>query len=130
MFKSLFDEGQTLGGLILVMLSWSCFYLILSWYFERIWPGEFGVKLPFYFPFMVYIIQIVWKKINFKHIFIIYKNQKSYWFESNGPNYNNLEDINDDNENDAFEREPTDLYASVKIRNLTKVFLNINHENK
>ena len=55
MFKSLFDEGQTLGGLILVMLFWSCFYLILSWYIERIWPGEFGVKLPFYFPFMVYI---------------------------------------------------------------------------
>ena len=53
MYKNLFNEGLTLGGLLLVMLSWSCFYLILSWYFERIWPGEYGVKLPFYFPFSV-----------------------------------------------------------------------------
>ena len=43
----------TLSSLLLVMCMWSAMYLVVSWYLERIMPGEYGVKLPFYFPFMV-----------------------------------------------------------------------------
>lgn len=103
LFVNLFDDGLTLGGVLIAMLLWSAVYLILSWYIERIFPGEYGIKLPFYFPFM-----------------------PSYWFES----YNKEEErvhLNSMNEedSDAFEQEPTGLYASVKIENLTKVCTDI-----
>lgn len=54
LFVNLFDDGLTLGGVLIAMLLWSAVYLILSWYIERIFPGEYGIKLPFYFPFMVF----------------------------------------------------------------------------
>ena len=76
------------------------------------------------------IVKIVWKKTLILNNFYNLQNQKSYWFKRNEPDYNNLEDPNDVNQSDLFEREPTDLYASVKIRNLTKVFININHQKK
>ncbi|CAF0704109.1 unnamed protein product [Brachionus calyciflorus] len=102
LFKNLYGDELNLGSLLISMLGWSGVYLCLSWYFERIMPGEFGVKQPWYFPFM-----------------------KSYWFEStNDKNY--YEDISnpsdDTNDPDAFEREPSELSASVQIKNLTKIF--------
>ena len=61
--------------------------------------GEYGVKLPLYFPFM-----------------------SSYWFEDrNQDKYDYMKETDDFLKNDSFERDPNDLYASVKIRNLTKV---------
>lgn len=35
----------------LVLLMDSVIYLILVWYIETVWPGEFGVSKPWYFPF-------------------------------------------------------------------------------
>lgn len=55
LFSNLFDDGLTLGGILIAMLAWSAVYLVLSWYIERIFPGEYGVKMPWYFPFMVKI---------------------------------------------------------------------------
>lgn len=54
------DEGfssnsVSVGGLLLSMIGWSIAFTILSWYIEKIFPGEYGVKLPLYFPFMVII---------------------------------------------------------------------------
>jgi hypothetical protein len=54
-FTSFYEDEVSLGALILIMNLWSVFYLLLSWYLERVKPGEYGVKLPFYFPFMVKI---------------------------------------------------------------------------
>lgn len=28
-------------------------YAVLTWYIEAVWPGEFGVPQPWYFPVMV-----------------------------------------------------------------------------
>jgi len=53
LYQSLYEGDMNLGTLLVVMLVWSAFYLILSWYIERINPGDYGVKLPLYFPFMV-----------------------------------------------------------------------------
>lgn len=35
----------------LVLLLDSAVYLVLVWYVETVWPGEFGVSKPWYFPF-------------------------------------------------------------------------------
>ncbi len=103
LYQNLFGEGLTLGLVLTIMIFWSFFYLLLSWYIERIFPGEYGIKLPWNFPFM-----------------------RSYWFdtynnEMRSSDYLNNE-VNYNLKNDSFEREPSDLYSSVKIRNLTKVF--------
>jgi hypothetical protein len=52
-YRNLFDDGLTLGGVWSAMFFWSLVYMGLSWYIERIFPGEYGVKMPWYFPFMV-----------------------------------------------------------------------------
>jgi ATP-binding cassette subfamily A (ABC1) protein 3 len=103
-YQNLFGEGLTLGFVLTTMVFWSLFYLMFSWYIERIFPGEYGIKLPWNFPFM-----------------------KSYWFDTYENGMRSSDYLNDANlnlKNDSFEREPSDLYASVKIRNLTKVFDN------
>ena len=53
LFTSLFDDPQNLGSIIISMTIWCVFYLILTWYLEKILPGEYGVPLPFYFLFTV-----------------------------------------------------------------------------
>nr|UOU03317.1 ATP-binding cassette subfamily A3-like 4 [Brachionus rubens] len=101
LFVNLYDDELNLGSLLISMLMWSLVYLGLSWYIERILPGEFGVKQPWYFPFM-----------------------KSYWVEqkSGRSDYDDNIDIEETQILDGFEREPSELQASVKIKNLTKVF--------
>jgi ATP-binding cassette subfamily A (ABC1) protein 3 len=36
-----------------MMILWTLIYIPIAWYIERIFPGEYGAPLPFYFPFMV-----------------------------------------------------------------------------
>ena len=48
----------------------------------------------------------------------------SYWSEKYDKGAEELEDVEatgTQKNSNAFEQEPTDLYASVKIRNMTKV---------
>ena len=38
---------------VMVMLVFDCFlYTFLGWYLEQVLPKEFGVRQPFWFPFM------------------------------------------------------------------------------
>nr|QUF59432.1 ATP-binding cassette transporter Abca3-like4 [Brachionus angularis] len=101
LYKNLLNDELNLGALLASMLVWSFVYLLASWYIEKISPGEFGIKQPWNFIF-----------------------KKSYWNENKTDKieYNNEELINEENYNDSFEREPIDLNASVRIKNLTKVF--------
>ena len=50
------SRSVSVGGLLLSMISWSIVFVILSWYIEKIRPGDYGIKLPLYFPFMVEFI--------------------------------------------------------------------------
>jgi hypothetical protein len=108
-----------------MQLFWSAFYLMLSWYLERVFPGEYGVKLPFYFPFMV--SSVLFFIISIIHLQNGIKKKKSYWFENlatatyksyQSNSYDEHQMLEDKS---AFEKDPNDLYASVKIKNLTKV---------
>jgi len=47
------DGNKIIGVLLLCMITWTCFYILVAWYVERIFPGDYGVKLPYHFPFMV-----------------------------------------------------------------------------
>ena len=43
-------NGVTLNFFCLILLCDSFIYMILAWYIENVWPGEFGRGLSFYFP--------------------------------------------------------------------------------
>ena len=67
---NLFDEHDVnLFVLNLAMLFWSAFFVVLSWYIERIFPGEYGVKLPYNFPF-----KVIFEKFFFCFFFMIFNH--------------------------------------------------------
>ncbi len=79
------------------MILCSLLYLLMSWYLEKILPGEYGVPLPFYFPFT-----------------------RSYWLPASprvAPAGLPAHTINQL----AFEQEPHSLKRTVSIQNLSKV---------
>jgi ATP-binding cassette subfamily A (ABC1) protein 3 len=53
MYLNIYGDQQNVGLLLLAMLLWTLSYVPLTWYFEKILPGEFGNPQPFYFPFQV-----------------------------------------------------------------------------
>ena len=53
LYTNLFNDGLNVGAVLTCMIFWSFIYLPIAWYIERIFPGEYGAPLPFYFPFMV-----------------------------------------------------------------------------
>lgn len=55
MYTSLYDDPLNLGAIFSMMILWTIIYIPLAWYIERIFPGEYGAPLPFYFPLLVYI---------------------------------------------------------------------------
>ena len=46
------DDSFSLGTVFLMMILNSVIYGVLAWYFEVIFPGEYGTPLPWYFPFL------------------------------------------------------------------------------
>lgn len=88
-------------GLVMGVMFLSCFlYAFLIWYLDNVWPFQYGVPKPVYFPFL-----------------------KSYWWPTK---YRNFEDKNDfkpdlviDSRN--FEREP-ETKVTVMVKNLRKEF--------
>lgn len=53
LYENLFDDTLNLGAVLASMIGWTLLYIPVTWYIERILPGEYGAPLPFYFPFMV-----------------------------------------------------------------------------
>jgi len=47
------DDDFSMGHCIGMMLVNSLIYMTLALYIEGVWPGEYGVPLPWYFPFTV-----------------------------------------------------------------------------
>ena len=87
---------------VLIAMSLSCLiYCILIWYIDNVWPFQYGVPKPIFFPF-----------------------SKSYWCP---PKHSSLKRKSDSSEPDLvtdaenFEREP-DGRVAIMIKNLRKVF--------
>lgn len=53
LYVSLFDDPLNMGSVLTSMFVWTIIYLPLTWYMEKIFPGDYGVPLPYYFPFLV-----------------------------------------------------------------------------
>lgn len=105
--KSVYDS-LTVGTTMLFLLFSSMLFLVLTMYIESIFPGTYGVAKPWYFPF-----------------------RKDFWCRSHKrKDYQAFDDHNlrgDDNSDVVvdpghFEVEPTDQYAGVVIKNLSKTY--------
>ncbi|XP_064626259.1 phospholipid-transporting ATPase ABCA1-like isoform X3 [Lineus longissimus] len=96
------DDHFNMMQCIIMMFADALIYWILTWYIEAVFPGQYGVPRPWYFPFTSY-----------------------YWCGS-AANKENI-DINVRNEmemgsTDEFEMEPNNLTLGLAIRKLRKVF--------
>ena len=53
LYSNVFNDTENLGAILASMFGATLLYIPIAWYIERILPGEYGVPLPFYFPFLV-----------------------------------------------------------------------------
>ncbi|XP_057304734.1 phospholipid-transporting ATPase ABCA3-like [Hydractinia symbiolongicarpus] len=97
------DDNYTLGQAFGMLIFDCILYGILTWYIENVFPGEFGIPQPFYFPFL-----------------------PSYWCGAKKESrVNSNSDINGSNKyagNLNFEPEPQNVKIGVQIEDLRKVF--------
>ncbi|XP_049855750.1 phospholipid-transporting ATPase ABCA3 isoform X1 [Schistocerca gregaria] len=94
------NDDLVVGHIMLMLIADAVIYMLIALYVEAVFPGEFGVPLPWYF-FM----------------------QRSYWF---GIEYDN-EGVNEEQsipESEFFEKEPLHLKKGIQIMKLRKVFHN------
>ncbi|CAH0545633.1 unnamed protein product [Brassicogethes aeneus] len=91
------DDDLNLGFLTGMLIVDSIIYLLIALYVESVFPGEFGVALPWYYPFT-----------------------KSYWTGNPVKVHSSYSDeVLDDT---LFEKPPSNLEAGLEIKNLRKVF--------
>ncbi|XP_063839916.1 phospholipid-transporting ATPase ABCA3-like isoform X2 [Scylla paramamosain] len=96
------DDPFTLAHVFGMLVLDSLLFSILAWYIEALWPGDFGVPQPWYFPFM-----------------------KSYWL---GRSVDEVkEPVTPPIQNSMFfENDPKGILAGVQVKGLTKVFSRLN----
>ncbi|XP_071813575.1 phospholipid-transporting ATPase ABCA3-like isoform X2 [Apostichopus japonicus] len=100
------DDNLSMLDIYIMLFIDTIFYLTLTWYIEAVFPGEFGIPRPWYFPL-----------------------SKSYWCG------HIMEDENDEeteaspllrpcdsDSSDFMENEPVGMHAGIRIQNLRKVY--------
>lgn len=119
------DDNLTLGAVMMMLILDSVIYMLIALYVEAVFPGEYGVPQPWYFPFTA----TFWcgqPKYAGELQFVFVRNILAGFLL--GVQFINLllgiEDLNDEANIDArsFEKEPTNLHAGIKIKNLRKTF--------
>lgn len=103
------DDSLTIELVILMFLVDTAIYLLITWYVEAVFPGEYGIPLPWNFPFK----KSYWFGISAKDSGLQFENPNygadgSYDMESSKKNY--------------FENEPNGIKCGIKIANLSKSF--------
>ncbi|XP_046358771.2 phospholipid-transporting ATPase ABCA3-like [Haliotis rufescens] len=91
------DDNFSLLDAILMLLGDTAIHLLITWYMDNVWPGEFGVPKPIYFPFT-----------------------GSYWCGTKQTNADCSSTQHLDEKH--FEREPSGMMNGISIQNLKKVF--------
>ncbi|XP_030636239.1 phospholipid-transporting ATPase ABCA1 [Chanos chanos] len=85
---------------IVMMLVDAFIYWVLTWYIENIYPGQYGIAKPWYFPFT-----------------------SSYWRGRPVSADPELESLGDVEEKSGYmEKPPPNLRAGVSVRNLVKIY--------
>lgn len=93
------DDSFTFGTVVAMQLWDTIFFFVLAWYLEQVFPGEFGIPRPFYFPFM-----------------------PSFWCGTSTPTEEQIPLLSMGSPSDArFQREPTG-HAGIRIQGLCKKF--------
>ncbi|XP_015249332.1 PREDICTED: ATP-binding cassette sub-family A member 1-like isoform X2 [Cyprinodon variegatus] len=85
---------------LVMMLADAVLYWLLTWYIENVFPGQFGIPKPWYFPFT-----------------------SSYWCQMKAATENHP-DLPKDSEaySGYFERPAPNVKVGVSIRNLVKIY--------
>lgn len=98
------DDNISVGHVMIMMLVASVLYIIICLYMEQIYPGEFGVPRPWYFPVT-----------------------RKFWC----PNYQQFRGVDNLSEEDihrdecsSFEAEPDNMHIGLQVKNLKKRFGN------
>lgn len=61
------DDNFALLHVILMLLLDSVIYVCIAWYIEAVYPGEYGIPRPFYFPLLVSCPFVIVIRINSSH---------------------------------------------------------------
>uniref|UniRef100_A0A1A7XIW1 P-type phospholipid transporter n=2 Tax=Iconisemion striatum TaxID=60296 RepID=A0A1A7XIW1_9TELE len=93
------EDEFSLRTTIIVMYFDSFLYGVLTWYIEAVFPGQYGIPRPWYFPFT-----------------------KSYWFGEDGKSSNVPLRRKGNASAVCVEEEPTHLKPGVYIENLVKIY--------
>uniref|UniRef100_A0A674B111 P-type phospholipid transporter n=1 Tax=Salmo trutta TaxID=8032 RepID=A0A674B111_SALTR len=97
LFNSPMEEDDfSLTTAIIMMYFDSFLYMVMTWYIESVFPGQYGIPRPWYFLFT-----------------------KSYWF---GEGDNRKTDFSQNKRRNCEEEEPAHLKPGVFIENLVKVY--------
>ena len=99
--------GDNLNLLLIlgIKLVNSVIYLLVTWYLTQAFPGEFGVPLPWYFPFTLNY----WRG----------EREQSFAATKMHTNGQSKDDSLDDSD---VEKDPINLQAGIKIMNLSKTY--------
>ncbi|XP_071081909.1 phospholipid-transporting ATPase ABCA3-like [Haliotis cracherodii] len=92
------DDNLSLLDVMLMLLVDSAIHLLITWYVDNVWPGEFGVPKPWYFAFTI-----------------------AYWCGSS-MRVEPIQDIATKQNETYFEKEPNGMDVGISIKNLQKVF--------
>ncbi|XP_013414368.2 LOW QUALITY PROTEIN: ATP-binding cassette sub-family A member 1-like [Lingula anatina] len=113
------DDGFSMAFCIFMMLVDAVIYWILTWYIEAVFPGEYGIPRPWYFP----VTRSYWcgfqqKETNTEEGFNghVGRVTGNYTVSHNYEMQGRQEDSAD------IESEPTNLPLGVGLRNLRKVY--------
>lgn len=90
-------SNPPMGCVLLTLIFDSFLFCILTWYLENVFPGEYGIARPWYFPFT-----------------------KSYWMNNKVVDYDSY--ASPLIQKPGIERVPNEMTPGVQIRNLTKQF--------
>ncbi|KAG1962342.1 phospholipid-transporting ATPase ABCA1b [Pimephales promelas] len=93
------DDKYSLTTCLILMYFDSFLYGVMTWYIETVFPGQYGIPRPWYFPFT-----------------------KSYWFGEKTTNNTAIHGKKGNSGAVCIEEEPTHLELGVYIENLVKVY--------
>ncbi|XP_034091957.1 phospholipid-transporting ATPase ABCA1-like isoform X2 [Gymnodraco acuticeps] len=96
------EEGESYTFIvsIIMMLFDAAFYWLLTWYIENVFPGQYGIPKPWYFPVTA-----------------------SYWCGTASVTTAAPPSLKDPSVNSEYlEKAPPDMKAGVSIRNLVKIY--------
>ncbi|CAB3992561.1 ATP-binding cassette sub-family A member 1-like [Paramuricea clavata] len=116
-----YGDEFNVGGAMFMLIVDAIIYGLLTWYIEAVFPGQYGVPKPWYFPFM----RSYWCSSRTKRI---HGNHDTQVYRVLGEQGVELEQVDSPatptDANVAIEREPRHLPLGISMRNLKKVYSN------